>query len=203
MKNRKIISALMIYVFLFITCSSFISSPEAIRHIYNIIYNGKKVGKVSLLQQKDQEHQFISIHTTASVKKIVTFDVLSRDEAMFDKGVLVWSSVYREVNGKEHENKRTKLNKSNYDLHNGENKTTLNGRITGNMINMYVNEPENEKQVYSDSHQRFVNVTQTAPHAYAIDLPDGSHNEYQYTNNICSKVNISSRFYDISFELEK
>lgn len=203
MRTARTIPALMISVFLFITCSSFIPSPEAIRHIYNIIYNGKKIGRVSLLQQKDQQHQFISIHTTASVKKIVTFDVLSRDEAMFDNGVLMWSSVYREVNGKEHENKRTKLNNSNYDLHDGGNKTTLNGKITGNMINLYVNEPANEKQVYSDSHQQFVNVTQTAPHTYSINLPDGNHNVYQYTNNICSKVSISTRFYDISFELEK
>ncbi|MES2690950.1 MAG: DUF6134 family protein [Bacteroidota bacterium] len=203
MKTGRTIPALMIHVFLFITCSSFIPTPGAMRYMYSIIYNGKKIGRVSLLQQKDQQHQFISIHTTASVKKIVTFDVLSRDEAMFDNGVLMWSSVYREVNGKEHENKKTKLNNSNYDLHNGDNKTTLSGKITGNMINLYVNEPANEKQIYSDSHQQFVNVSQTAPHVYAIDLPDGSHNTYQYTNNVCSKVSISTRFYDISFELEK
>lgn len=201
MKTSRITFTLLLYVLLFLTCTSFVASPTALKYLYNIIYKGKKIGQLSLLQQKNQNHQFISIHTKASIKRIFTVDVTSRDEAMFDRGVMVWSSTYREVNGKEHENKKTTLNNSAYELLDGSARSTFNGVITGNMINLYVKEPASDKQVYSDSHQQFVDIRKTASHTYAISLPDGNTNTYEYTNNVCSKVKINTQFYDISFEL--
>jgi hypothetical protein len=200
MKTRKTAAGLFLALLFFIS-ASFISPGETTTRKYNIIYKGKIIGSLNLLQQKRKQFTYINIRTSASVKKIITFAVSSQDDAMFENGVLMWSKVYREVNGKAHEDKKTTLSNFRYELINGQHKTTLTERITGNMINLYMREPVNETRVYSDSHLRFVDLLKTGIHTYKIALPDGNINIYEYENNMCKKLTIQTRFYDFHFEL--
>lgn len=188
---------------LVLTCSSFSIPSETVTRSYGIIYQGEKIGTVNLLRQTKQRFTYINLQTSARVKKLFTFAISSNDEALFENGVLLWSKVYREVNGKVKEHKQTSRTDSIYNLRNAGSHTTLQGTITKSMLSLYLEEPVATGRVYSDNHQQFVGIRRLGAHTYKIDLPDGSSNTYEYTGNVCRRVSIRSQLFEVRFELEQ
>lgn len=196
-------SALHLFVLytVFIGCTSFATSTVK-KYLYHVWYKGVNIGKVYLTHQQTGENHFISMQAAVSVKKILTFNIISRDEALFKAGVLHWSKVYREMNGKTLDDKKTTRENAVYRLEDEGTKTTLHGLINQNILGMYLNEPKNSDKIYADNHQKFVVLNKTGEHRYQTILPDGSVNTYTYANNRCVEVDVKSTYYNIRIVVE-
>ncbi|MGZ8541117.1 MAG: DUF6134 family protein, partial [Chitinophagaceae bacterium] len=125
------------------------------------------------------------------------------EEAVYENGIMTWSTVYQKLNGNERVNKKTKLNGNNYIVTTGQQSEAISlYPIRFNMICLYINEPVNISKIYSDNFQRFLNIQTLGDHHYKIRFPDGNYNEYHYRNGLCTKIEVHHRLYRSSFELK-
>lgn len=197
---KKLTSAIALLA-LMILSSSF-TPPVQLQQQYAIIHNGKNVGYLRLLSQEKDALQFVSMHGQVLIKSLIAINVHSKEEALFEHGILQWSTTEREVNGKNKTAKSTRLAAPGYELQDGSTKKKLDStHITSTIMGLYVNEPIDGAFVYSDNHQCFLKVKLTAPHQYRINMPEGGYNEYQYKNGVCTQVEVHHTLYRLTFSL--
>jgi hypothetical protein len=168
---------------------------------YQIKRNGDVIGQMQFKQKRAGNDTFLQMDSKVKTRFIFEIDVQTNDESHFKNGQLMWSSVYRKVNGKEKEHRETKLSNQNYLLQAGKKTNSMAGSIHYNMMLLYCKEPVNISQVYSDSFQQHLTIKKTAPNTYRINLPDGNYNDYFFQNGICKVVKVHHTLYTITMEL--
>ncbi|MBA2563657.1 MAG: hypothetical protein H0V14_12270 [Chitinophagaceae bacterium] len=169
---------------------------------YQIIKNGDSVGSLCLQQWVNGNITRLKMVSEIEVRFLLKIKVYSIEEAIFQEGRLLFSSVYRKVNGQEKINKQTRALYNTYQLINDGKTATLNtGPILNNILTLYLREPGNLAKVYSDNHQQFVNLQKTGEHTYKVELPDGNYNFYSFQNGICTRAEVHHSLYKLQFVL--
>lgn len=171
---------------------------------YQIKRNGDVVGNINFNQSCAGNRMTLKLESELKTRFIFTITASTREETIYDNGILTWSSIYRKTNGSEKANKKIKASGNGYVLYKDNKSETLNNYpIRYNMLSFYYMEPVAVNQAYSDVFEQFVNIQKTADHKYKVLLPDGNSNNYHYENGILSRVDISSTFYSASIQLKK
>jgi hypothetical protein len=141
--------------------------------------------------------------TEVKTTLIFSFTARGREEAVYENGLLVYSSVYQKLNGSEKLNKQTKRVGSHYVIAEGGAEDSLHEPIYYNMVCLYTHEPLKTNQIYSDKFQKFLAIEKVSDHHYRIRFPDGNANDYYYEDGVCARVNVDHAFYSVMFELNK
>lgn len=196
-KLLKRSTLLSIFILLF-TASSY--AQEEIS-TYQIKRNGDVIGQMQFKQKRNGSDTYLTMNSKVKTRFIFEINVQTDDEAHFKNGQLMYSAVYRKVNGREKEHKETKLTNQSYKLQAGNKASALQGSISYNMMLLYCKEPINIAQVYSDSFQQTLPIKRMAPNTYRINLPDGNYNDYYFQNGICKTVKVHHSLYTITMEL--
>ncbi len=194
LKKKTILSIIA----LLFTISSFAQEETS---TYQIKRNGDIIGQMQFKQKRNGTDTYLKMNSKVKTRFIFEIDVQTDDEAHFKNGQLVFSTVYRKVNGREKERKETKLINQSYLLQAGNKSNAINGSINYNMMLLYCKEPVNIAQVYSDSFQQVLAIKRMAPNTYRINLPDGNYNDYYFQNGICKTVKVHHSLYTITMEL--
>jgi hypothetical protein len=172
------------------------------KYEYSIKRNGDVVGTIHITQGITGNRTVLTMESEVNTRFIFNFKAKAKEEAIYDNGIMTWSSIYRKLNGNVKVDKKTKANGTTYTVYKGSKTETLNNYpIRYNMLSVYISEPVNITQVYSDNFQQQVNIQKLADHHYKIKFPDGNYNEYFYTKGICSKVEIHHSLYRATIEL--
>lgn len=170
---------------------------------YSIKRNGDEVGTIHFTQGIAGNRTVLTMESEVNTRFIFSFTARAKEEAIYDNGIMTWSSIYRKLNGKVKVDKKTKANGNTYTVYKGSKTETLsNYPIRYNMLSVYISEPVNITQVYSDNFQQQINIQKIANHHYKIKFPDGNYSEYFYTNGICSMVEIHHSLYRATIELK-
>jgi hypothetical protein len=170
---------------------------------YNIKRNGDIVGSIQFVQNISGNRTTLKLESEVKTRFIFTFTAKAQEEAIYDNGIMTWSSIYRKMNGNVKADKKTKANGNSYTVYKGTNTETMNNYpIRYNMLSIYVLEPVSITKVYSDNFQQQVDILKLADHHYKIKFPDGNYSEYFYTNGVCSKVEIHHSLYSATIELK-
>lgn len=169
--------------------------------IYNIKRNGEIIGKLSFNQNTEGENVYLKITSQVNTRFVFKIDVQTEDLAHFKNGKLISSDVSRLVNGKAKERKKTNLINNAYKLQSGSTLNRLNQSIGFNMMLLYIKEPVDINQVYSDNFQCFLPIKKNAGHQYRVHLPDGNYNDYHFENGVCKLVVVNHSLYTIRMEL--
>ncbi|HET9745325.1 MAG TPA: DUF6134 family protein [Chitinophagaceae bacterium] len=170
---------------------------------YAIKRNGDQVGTIHFTQGVTGNRTVLTMESEVNTRFIFSFKARAKEEAIYDNGIMTWSSIYRKLNGNVKVDKKTKANGNTYTVYKGSKTETLNNYpIRYNMLSVYVAEPVNITQVYSDNFQQQVTIQKVADHHYKIKFPDGNYSEYFYTNGVCSKVEIHHTLYRATIELK-
>lgn len=170
---------------------------------YSIKRNGDEVGTIHFTQGIAGNRTVLTMESEVNTRFIFNFKAKAKEEAIYDDGILTWSSIFRKLNGNVKVDKKTKANGNAYTVYKGnKTETVTNYPIRYNMLSVYVSEPENISQAYSDNFQQQVTIQKIADHHYKIKFPDGNYSEYFYTNGICSKVEIHHSLYSATIELK-
>ncbi|MET0243836.1 MAG: DUF6134 family protein [Flavitalea sp.] len=170
--------------------------------LYDVIYKDEKIGttKINTVTNGDTLH--CSIVSDISTRFLFSIKVKSVEESTYHSGKLVHSIVNRNVNGNEKVNRSTIAGINNYALHREGTKSIIKSdRINFNVMMLYLTEPVSLTKIYSDNHQQFLKIEKTGPHLYRLNMPDGNHNLYHYTNGICTKVEVFSQLFDMQIVL--
>lgn len=170
---------------------------------YNIKRNGDIVGSIHFIQRVAGSRTVLTMESEVNTRFIFNFKAKTKEEAIYDNGIMTWSSVFRKLNGNVKADKKTKAVGNAYTIYKG-NKTEIvkNYPIRYNMLSIYLTEPIDVSKVYSDNFQQQIDIQKIATHHYKIKFPDGNYNEYYYTNGVCSKVEIHHSMYRATIELK-
>jgi hypothetical protein len=170
---------------------------------YNIKRNGDIVGNIHFIQGIAGSRTVLTMESEVNTRFIFNFKAKAKEEAIYDNGIMTWSSVFRKLNGNVKVDKKTKASGNAYTVYKGSKTETLNNYpIRYNMLSVYISEPVNISKVYSDNFQQQIDILKVADHHYKIKFPDGNYNEYFYTNGVCSKVEIHHSLYSATIELQ-
>lgn len=169
---------------------------------YSITRNGNPVGTLQVLEVQTAGRVQYRMHTQVKSRLIFSFSALSREESVYENGCLVFSSLFREVNGREKVNKRTQVAGKNY-LVEEEGKKEWLGQypIQYNMLSLYTHEPLHLPPVFSDNFQRFLPIEKVGVHQYRIRFPDGNWSEYFYHGGICVRIRVKHTLYSAEITL--
>ena len=170
--------------------------------VYDVIHNGEIKGTLVLNREADSGRLHIKIVTHVSTRILFRIAVKSIEEAVFEKGNLIYSSLYREVNGEEKVNQQLQLSGGSYRLISKETIADLPVfPIRFCVLLLYCQEPVNIKQVYSDNYHQYLEIKKAGQNKYQVIFPNGNSNYYCYENGICTRVEVD-QFYQLEFRLQ-
>ncbi len=194
--NRKKIIKLLSLLLLF-------SIPSmAQQYHYNVLYRGNNIGNMYLTQIQNGDELSIKLTTNIKMNMLLSVSVYDAEEALYKEDKLIYSTVYRKVNGKQKANRQTKYYNGCYEIVTEGKKGKLNKTsINYNLARLYCKEPVNITEVYSDAFQQFLNIEALGAHKYKLALPDSNYNVYYYKNGICNKVEVHHTFYTVEIQL--
>ena len=130
---------------------------------YQILRNGNKVGSLHFSETATGDMDYLKMESDVKTRFIFTFTAHANEEAVYYNGVLLRSSIYRQLNGNEKVNKQHQARDNRqYIIHKGKgSEVTKNYPITYNMLSLYSKEPENINRVYSDNFETFIAIQKT------------------------------------------
>jgi hypothetical protein len=169
---------------------------------YNIMMSGGKVGSLAMVRHDSLSTTAIKINCHARKRIIFLYTLTENQEAYFDKGIMVRSSVYRKVNSSIKINQHTQFRGDHYVVNKGNSDQAimLNG-VSYNQTSLYFTEPTAIKQLYSDIYLTMLDIKKVSNGVYKLLLPDGNVNYYYYTDGVCSKVKIDRMLFSVEFVL--
>lgn len=192
----------MALIILSITISVFATSQEK-KLEYQIKRNGNVVGDIRFTQISSGSRTTMKMESEVKTRFIFLFTAKAQEEAIYENGIMTWSSIYRKLNGNVKADKKTKAAGNSYTIYKGKKTETLNSYpIRYNMLSIYSAEPVTVAKVYSDNFQQFLDIQKMGEHHYKIKFPDGNFSEYFYQNGICSKVEVHHTLYSATIELK-
>ena len=169
---------------------------------FDIVRNEKTLGRIFFSQTSSGKTDSLNMECKVHGKLISTFSAESMEKAVFKDGILVQSSIYRKINGSEKANKNQRAANGKYIMADGKKTKEINiYPITQNMLSLYINEPINTSQVYSDNFESMVPVEKIQDHKYKVTLPDNSYNNYFYNDGTLTKVEVHHPLYSAKFVL--
>jgi hypothetical protein len=169
---------------------------------YNILHNGEIMGSLLLSQNTVGTTTHIKIESIVKTRFIIRINVESVEEATFQDGILVYSSLKRSVNGNERVNQQIQAKGVFYKMTSGSKIKNLPAYpIYYSILSLYYQEPVKISQVYSDNFQQYVGVNLAGANKYKISFPNGNYNYYTYKNGVCTTVDIIQSLYNIQFQL--
>ena len=179
-----------------------ITNAQEKRLEYTIKRNGAVVGNIHFTHGIAGNRTVLTMESEVNSRFIFNFKAKVKEETIFDKGIMTWSSIFRNLNGNVKVDKKTRVNGNAYTVYKGNKTETLNNYpIRYNMLSVYISEPVNNTKVYSDNFQQQIDIQKITDHHYKIKFPDGNYNEYFYANGVCSKIEIHHSLYSASIEL--
>jgi hypothetical protein len=201
--KAKLFDAARIIVLIAIAfCLVLLTNAQEKNLAYTITRNGDKVGSMSVREVKDGNLISLKLQSDVKTSFIFTFSAKGIEEAKFNNGILIFSSVYQRLNGSEKVNKQMRYVNNAYIIDNkGREEKLDNVRIHYNLLCIYCHEPFNNSLIFSDKYQKFLLVKKLADHHYQIRFPDGSANEYWFEDGICIRIEIDHTLYSAVMEL--
>jgi len=200
-KYVPFVAAILLLVILLIFSTDSYSQNKTFN--YQIIRNGDKVGSLLFSETSTGDLDYLKMESDVKTRLIFTFTAHASEEAVYNNGILLRSSIYRRLNGTEKANKQHEVTGNRqYLIRTGKtSEFTKAYPITYNMLSLYSKEPENISKVYSDNFQTFLAIEKAASHKYKITLPDGNYNYYYYKNGILNLVEVHHSFYSANIIL--
>ena len=193
----------LIFLFLLLLLMSLFAFPQFTKLEYSIKRKGSEIGTMSFSQYYSGNKTMFKMESEIKTRFIFLITAKVLEEAVYENGIMIWSTVYQKLNSNERVNKKTKLMGRNYVVTKGQQSETISSYpIQFNMVCLYISEPLRISKVYSDNFQQFLDIQTLGDHHYKITFPDGNYNEYYYTNGLCSKVEENHLFYNSTLELK-
>ena len=192
----KIFSACRIVSFLFLPVLIPIQSKGQVTvDSYVVKKNGSKVGTLNIRQVKTGIRTSLFMESQVTTRFIFLLTSTLKEEAIYENGILIQSAIYRELNGNEKANKKIRMSGDVYIITSNGQDVIYNKPIKANILWLYMREPVDVSNVYSDNFQTHIPIRQTGSHRYTLSFPDGNSQEFIYRNGICIQVNIIHSFY--------
>ena len=178
--------------------------PQERKLTYNVVRNGKVIGTLDFVESISNNSIHFMLNSEVKTRFVFTFTVKAREESIYKGGIMIYSSVYRNFNGKVKIDKQTRLDGNVYQVSNKGEKTEMKiDPIHYNFHGLYFFEPKQLSLVYSDNFGKYMLITKMPDNKYKVNLPDGNYNYYYYKDGLCQRVEMYNSLYTAQLVLKK
>ena len=168
---------------------------------FKVIRKGREIGIVEIRKFINGDEITYEIESKIRTKIIVNINIYSKERSIYRGDTLIYSKVFRKVNKRIKIQQELKLIDGNYILKNKGEISHLGPAITQiNLASMLCIEPVENNTVFSDGHNRLLNLHALGYGKYRIVMPNGDKHTFIYEGGICKEVQASGRFYKIRLE---
>jgi hypothetical protein len=166
---------------------------------YHVIKNDAIIGTININKTVLDNSVIYSSESQIKAKFLITFNVATKEKAVFKNGVLVYSSIFRTINSKTKTNNEIVFENGQYLLQTSENSQSLNfNKITQNLVTLYFNEPNGASSVFCDNLRTMVKIIPLGDCKYKVELSSGAFNIFHYQNGKCIKIEAVSNLYNVT-----
>ncbi|HNP22800.1 MAG TPA: hypothetical protein PKM63_15505 [Panacibacter sp.] len=171
---------------------------------YKVKHGNSDIGSVLVTHRVNGNRQSIQLISNVKAGSLITFKIIEKAEAQFENGYLLFSAIYREVNGSEKVNSKHRAVNSGYIIETGNRKDSVCCfKISYDLLSMFIQEPVNITSVYSDNFREFIKIKNLGKEQYRLDFPNGVYQKYYYQNGLLVKQEIHNTLYTAIMELSK
>jgi hypothetical protein len=197
----KILTLKMAFFLLASSWTYSLSAQETVRN-YTIYHNGSITGKLRLYENVQTNKVQIRIDSDVKLNVLIRINVQSLEEAIFENGILVSSTLRRIVNGHDKVNQQLLGKGHCYQLNDNSGAFMLPCYpIRASIVWLYHMEPVGLKEVFSDNFRKNVPVEKVDSCRYRVRFPNGHENFYTYQQGLCTKVEVHQALYNVEFVL--
>jgi hypothetical protein len=165
---------------------------------FEVWKNNMLIGYISMSEKINADFVIYDLSSEIKAEFLFKFNITGIEKTIYDRGVLVYSSVYRKINSNKKTNKELFFKDGKYYLLKGGKRSALTfPEIKYNLITLYFYEPLKIAQVYCDNHHKMVQVVFVEKGKYQVTFPDGSYNIFYYENGKCLKVDAFGLLYEV------
>lgn len=169
---------------------------------YNIIKDGKVIGKAVAIKKVQGASTKYQMSTDTKARYIVSIEVSTEEESVFDNGMLIRSAFLQKNNGTVKVNTHVNWDGGAYQfINNGKTAMSKYKTIMANMMMLYFSYPHPSLKVFTDHFHTFVPIEKLSQEEYKLTLPNGTEKHFFYKNGICHRLHTKSTFYDVVMEL--
>ena len=104
----------LIFLFILLLLISLFAFPQDTNLEYSIKRKGSEIGTMSFSQQLSGNKTVFRIESALKTRFLFSITAKALEEAEYENGIMIWSTVYQKLNGNERVNKKTKLLGNNY-----------------------------------------------------------------------------------------
>lgn len=173
-----------------------ISFSQNSRLNYKIMFSGNDIGWLRLEKNNNGNKSHLLLVSEIKTRLLFPIRVFSKETSTYENGKLIYSSQFRETNGKTNLNKEIRFVENEYEILENDKKTKLScPKIDTNLLSLFFQEPKNDEEVYCENQQRFIKLSKADDGGYRMKFPNGNYNCYYYKEGVCVKVKMQHKFY--------
>lgn len=184
-----------------LTCMSSIHAQDL---YYDAYFRGDRVGFMKLSRSMEGETMIVRSETRMTVSMLLSVDLQIQFETEFRNGNMVKShtSSYRDgtLNGQSIGWRSGVSYIVNQD---GERKTVVAPLIDRSVITTHFTKPDGIEEVFSERWGQFLSVSKEPDGRYALHLPNGNVNYYQYSGNLVTSLEVNYGWLSVEFKLRE
>lgn len=196
------VARLMVLLLLALGCTLY-AHTQTKSYSYSIKQNGKLIGTLNVKEAAAKGKVSFHVQSHVQTRFLIQFDIKAVEEAHFENNILVASTIRRTMNGSEKKDQSIVLQGNRYLVSNGDKKEALSiYPIRHTLLSLYLYEPVQFSQIFSDVFHRLLPVQKVAPHHYKVVFPDGAYNEFFYRQGVCVKIVLHNTLYKAVMELK-
>ncbi|GAA4281331.1 DUF6134 family protein [Gaetbulibacter aestuarii] len=166
---------------------------------FNVIKNDKVIGTITINKQAFESQIVYHLKSDINAKVLINFCIKGEEKAVYKKGILVYSRVYRTVNNNIKSNHQIVFQNKKYLLKEASGETFLSLKpITANLVSLYFKEPKSLRFVYCDNARKMVTVEPLGEGKYKVVFESGKYNIYHYKDGKCVGVEANSKLFDVN-----
>lgn len=199
---QKVKYLIMFFIVLLLVSSASVSDDDIkIEKIsFKIIKRNSSIGFINIEKSSFKENTTYTINSEVNARIIFNFKATGVEKSVFKDDTLIFSSMYREINGKEKLNHSISLINGKYilkDKNRGEREVFNLEAIHRNLATLLFFEPINIQKIYSDKFKRKVKINHIGYSTYKVKLPNNSVSVYHYKDGKCVLIDIQGMFYKV------
>jgi len=197
--NNRYINIMLILFLLIITGSWNKRNPEVRSESTFQIYLGRKnVGYLNIVHTRGSEKSRIQVHSEVEARFIFKYTAFGRETYEYRNDTLMHSDVFRKVNNRISLQQTLVKHPEGYRYSDQNSYLILPISVVRlNMTRLFVQEPLDQEQVFSDRFTQWIPIKRLEKHQYKVALPNGSDNIFTYENGKCTSVVSSGSFYTV------
>jgi hypothetical protein len=180
-----------------------VSMKDLVQRVYNIVRNNKIIGSVTVNSLSKNNQFMVRTETNFNIQMVTNFEAKAVATNTFSANTLIHATMCRTLNGKVKTDNEIQFKAGRYQVIKGNSKQAIQQPINYTVSGLYLYEPANISEVFSEVYLQYLKIKRIAPAVYETILPDGGLMTYTYKSGVLTNVVAKTAYVTVQYQLKK